>query len=127
MTQRLNYEQRKKRKRATFRYRMLILAIAIVIVRFAWELVKQEQTIRKLEGEKAQQDAAIVEMKADITRLNREYDMRESDAYVEKVAREKLGMVKPGDYIILNEDHPEGILAEETTSQDSGESSTEGN
>lgn len=35
--------------------------------------------------------------------LNKELQYYESDAYVEKVAREKLGLVRPGEILFYNE------------------------
>lgn len=80
-----------KRKKSLF-----LLGIAIV---FAIILIKQQITIAKLNKQYRQYNEQMSKLKYVNSQLNDELKQAQRTDYIEKMAREKLGLVKPGEIL----------------------------
>ena len=77
---------------------ILLGAISVISVRLTAELERKEKIKADLEAQIAQEQECAKELE--------EYEKYvETDQYKEKVAREKLGMVKDGEIVFENQDN----------------------
>lgn len=91
---------KKKRKNEA----VVLIPIWIVLAIFFCSSVGVQMS--KYYGYKEREKALAAELDKEKERtdeLNKELRYYESDAYVEKIAREKLGLVKPGEILFYNE------------------------
>jgi cell division protein FtsL len=93
MGQVYNLNNKKKKKPIRIRY-IIILLLTVNIV---YTLTAQYITIRKSRAQEAQIKTQIEEAKEENERLKEELERMQSDEYMEKLAREKLGLIKPGE------------------------------
>ena len=78
---------------------VIILVLAIV---FLFSFVKQESAMRRIEKEKVAKQTQLEELQEKNERLQEEKDKSQSDEYLEQLARERLNMIKKGQYKIEN-------------------------
>ena len=78
---------------------MIFLVIALV---FVFNLVKQGKTMNRIAKEKQQQEIKLENLQQDTQRLKEENDKAQTDEYLEKLAREKLSMIKNGEFSVVN-------------------------
>jgi cell division protein FtsB len=69
---------------------------------FAYVMVEQQKVIYSKEAEMASIGAKIKEEEKNMEELKKQKDIINSDEYIEKIAREKLGMVKKGEKIFVD-------------------------
>ena len=74
----------------------------LLIIYLSLNLVSQQQLIENINSELAEVEAKIDAQIKLSDELNREKDMLMSDESIEKIAREKLGMVKPGERVFID-------------------------
>ena len=74
----------------------------LLIVYLSLNLVSQQQMIENKNTELAEVEAKIAAEHVRTDELLREKDMLASDESLEKTAREKLGMVKPGERVFVD-------------------------
>lgn len=91
----------KKNTRRTFRFKgpavVLLLVLGFVFYSFGEQMIELynvRNEVEKIQGQMEDLQKKNLEMKKKVEFL-------ESDAYVERMAREKLSLVKPGEKIIL--------------------------
>ena len=80
-------------------FRVLFLLMAAYLI---WEIFSQQQMI-----EEKQYNLSVVEQQIEAEQqrskvLEREKELLNSDESLEKIAREKLGMVKPGERVFVD-------------------------
>lgn len=80
-----------KRKKSLF-----LLGIAVL---FAIILIKQQVTIARLNKQYRQYNEQMSKLKYVNTQLDEELKQTKRNDYIEKMAREKLGLVKPGEIL----------------------------
>lgn len=87
-----------RRKKSRFGF----IVLMVFLLYFAYAAVGQQKLLytKSLEMEKMQQK--VKEETKINEELNKQKDMMNSDAYIEKVAREKLGMVKKGERVFID-------------------------
>jgi len=87
-------------KRKSSRWGLLILIAFIVYFLF---IVVEQQRVLGLKKEAMKNIQAKIEEETKINEeLKRQKEILNTDEYIEKVAREKLGMVKPGERIFID-------------------------
>ncbi len=64
---------------------------------------KQEQQIARIEQRQLELSRQLAEAAADYAALQELQQLAGSDAYIEKVARDQLGMVRPGELVFQDE------------------------
>lgn len=113
---------RKKRQRLRMIPVLLILLLGAYLVH---AYVDQTKRIAALRKEKAELAGAQVDLENEVKSLEYDYENRDSFEFIEKVAREKLGMVKSNEevYVDINmrdtsDLPPEDKTADEKKTQD---------
>ena len=81
------------------------IIIAICIVFFAFGYIRQSITMNRIEKEIDNKQLQLDEVKQKNERLQDEVEKINSDSadYLEKLARERLGMIKPGEKVVNGE------------------------
>lgn len=94
------------RKRRRIKWTVVCLLICVGYV--AYLFVDQERQLGGLRREADNLRAREATLKVEHERLSQEQQMLQTDAYMEKVAREELGLVKPGEtpYIMGQQNPP---------------------
>ena len=90
---------RKKRKRLRMIPVLLILLLSAYLVH---AYVDQTKRIAELRKEKAELAGAQVDLENEVKSLEYDYENRDSFEFIEKVAREKLGMVKSNEEVYVD-------------------------
>lgn len=80
---------------------LFITGCIVLFVLISKLYLDQYIEIRKLEQKLEQERAKVVEAQDEIERLTRELEFMKTDEGTEKVAREKLRMVKPDEVIVI--------------------------
>lgn len=75
--------------------KLIILVLAVV---FLCGFIRQEKTIRRIEEERVSKEAQLKEAQEKNERLQEEKSKSQSEDYVEKLARERLNMIKEGEF-----------------------------
>lgn len=82
--------------------RVGMLVILGFLVYFTYVAVDQQKIFNAKEAEMNKVQTNINKEKETNSQLKKEKDMLNSNEYYEKVAREKLGMVKPGEKVFVD-------------------------
>ena len=79
--------------------------IAAFIVFFAFSYIRQNLTMSRIQKEIDNKQLQLEEIQQKNDRLREEVEKINSDSadYLEKLARERLGMIKPGEKVVNNE------------------------
>ncbi len=90
-----------RRKRRRIRLGHLLILIAVIYIgSLFWNQHKLERRLT------SKRDLIVMEIKAlqeDIDEMNKEIEISDTLQFVEKIAREELGMVKPREIIYIDE------------------------
>jgi cell division protein DivIC len=80
------------------------IIIAGFIIFFAFSYIRQSITMNRIQKELDGKQSQLDEVKQKNERLQDEVEKIDSDSsdYLEKLARERLGMVKPGEKVVNN-------------------------
>jgi len=89
-----------KQKKKVFRFGILIFIVGTAF--FVRTVFSQQNMIDKKLAELNDVQAKIEEIEKENGRLEQEKDSLFTDENMEKIAREKLGMVKPGEKIFVD-------------------------
>ena len=92
-------KKKRKKKKLSIR-RIIFLGIILYVVTI---LINQNRLMSDLEGKKNLLTNEIHIFEDEIEELNDELENSDSLEFVEKVAREELGMVKPREIIVIDE------------------------
>lgn len=82
---------------------MYALAVVTMLIVFGAEMVSTISDTRKLTAEKSELEIEIKDEEQKNSELSMEGDYYKSDAYYEKIAREKLGLVLPNEIIFIDQ------------------------
>ena len=93
---------RKKKKRKGLRLKHVVFLIIIIYVLSIF--LNQSKMMKNLVGKKMLLENEIKELEKDIEDLNKDIENSDSLEFVEKVAREELGMVKPREILYIDID-----------------------
>jgi len=79
--------------------------IAGFIIFFAFSYIRQSITMNRIQKEIDEKQLQLNEVKQKNDRLQEEVEKINSDSadYLEKLARERLGMIKPGEKVVNSE------------------------
>lgn len=91
--------QKKKKLNA-----LLLIIMSGLIVYFAVTFIKQQEEINTIQNEMKALRHKIEKEKEIQEELLEQQDIIETDEFIEKIAREKLGMVKEGERIYVDMD-----------------------
>lgn len=92
-----------KKKKGKFlrRNRVTILFILLAFGYYAYIMIKADQKLDEYQGVQQELKSEIGDLEHEIDRLVDEYAYSQTPEAVEKIAREKLKMVKPNEIIYL--------------------------
>ncbi|MGL5615858.1 MAG: FtsB family cell division protein [Sarcina sp.] len=78
------------------------LGTVIVLSIFAFSFVKQQMVIKRIDDEKKNIEEELNRLNNENSELTLDIEESETDAYIEHMARERLGMIKKGEKVIIN-------------------------
>ena len=76
--------------------------IAIIAI-FAFNYVKQSITINRIEQQIIDSQNELEDLKSKNSELESDLKKSDTDEYIEKLARERLGMIKDGEKVVNSE------------------------
>lgn len=79
-----------------------VLALTGVGILFATTFVNQEITKKKLNENKVKVEQELESLKQKNIELTEEFNNSKTDAYIERMARERLGMIKEGEKVVVD-------------------------
>ncbi len=91
-----------KRKNTGLKY--IFIFMGFVFVYFAYTIYGQLDQISSLEGQLENKKNNLVEIETEIGRIEKELKDSESLSFVEKIARDEYGLVKPKEVIFIDRD-----------------------
>lgn len=85
----------KKRKTKNTKFFAMIIILTLVFVGFIYYTdSRMDAEMKQIDEDMASNKKKIKELDQEITSLEKDYDIRNTDKFKEKVAKERLGMVK---------------------------------
>ncbi len=78
------------------------IVLMVIFIYFAYIAVGQQKILYMKDADQKKIQSKIDEETKENEVLQKEQKEQNSDAYVEKIAREKLGMVKPGERVYVD-------------------------
>ncbi|MDO5754622.1 MAG: septum formation initiator family protein [Tissierellia bacterium] len=109
----MNRNYRKKMRQALFIRRFLLIVSLLLMMYFFHLLYNQNKVKADLEKDIITYSKEIDELNATIKILEKDHKRKDSLEYIEKIAREKLGMVKANELIVIDENIDEPHEEEE--------------
>ncbi|OPJ55091.1 FtsB family cell division protein [Alkalithermobacter paradoxus] len=91
-----------KRKKTNLYEILIVIFIIFLIVYTVWAFINQGIAIRKYKNEIANIKEQIRIIKEEKEKVEEEIENYKQDYYIEKIARERLKMVKPGEIIYID-------------------------
>lgn len=82
--------------------RIMLFLIGVLVLYGGYILVDQQRIIHLKSAEIKSIQSQIEEQHKIMNELKAQKEALESDPYIEKIAREKLGMVKPGEKVFID-------------------------
>lgn len=105
----------KKSKRGFLKRNKIIIVFFIIFFAYiAYTVVSNEAKYKELKAEEASYNKEIAVLKEEIESLKIEIEKSQSHEMIEKIAREKLKMVKPNEIIYIIQDNEEETKNENT-------------
>ncbi|QXM07233.1 FtsB family cell division protein [Crassaminicella indica] len=86
-----------KKKKGFFHIALLIFGLYI-----SWIFIKQQIELKELKQQEEELNKKIIELKKETARLEEEKQLGDDPKFIEKVARERLKMVKPNEIIYID-------------------------
>ena len=91
------------KKRMNLKNVVTIILIAIFCISY----IRQEITMNKIQKEIEAKQTQLNELESKNKKLQDEVNQSSTDQYIERMARERLGMIKEGEKVITNSDSPQ--------------------
>ncbi len=91
------------KKRYVIRPRMKFIMMLFIFIYLAGIFIKQEFILRKQNRETCQLEAQIEQIREENNDLERQIQYTQSDSYIERMAREKLGWVREGEKVFIED------------------------
>lgn len=79
-----------------------ILALVGVGILFITTFINQEITKKKLNDTKVKVEQELKSLKQKNSELTEEFNNSKTDSYIERMARERLGMIKKGEKVVVD-------------------------
>lgn len=78
------------------------IVIVFLLVIFCFSVVRQQNAIKKLDRQVAEKQQELEKLKDENELLQQKVDSINTDEFAEKLARERLGLVKDGEKVVNN-------------------------
>ena len=105
----------------TFFKKAMVYLLIIVIVIFAFKLMMNIRKVNQMEDRLNSLQQQVQNQIEENKELKEEIERVKSPEYVEKVAREELGLVKPGEILLIPVEEEQDNNQEENTQQQNSE------
>ena len=93
-------EKARSRKKVKVRARPLTkLVILVLLVAIGWQLYGLRSQVRRAQEEREQYAALVAEKQRENAALEADITEGPTDEKLEEIARDELGLVKPGEYV----------------------------
>ena len=93
-------ENARRRKKVKVRARPLTkLVILVLLVAIGWQLYGLRSQVRRAQEEREQYAALVAEKQRENAALEADITEGPTDEKLEEIARDELGLVKPGEYV----------------------------
>lgn len=79
-----------------------VLAVLSILGVFIIAFIRQELTMKRLNNNIATKNEELQQLQDENVKLQDEVDRVNSDSYIERLARERLGMIRNGEKVIIN-------------------------
>lgn len=79
-----------------------LLFWGVILAFFGSIFIRQQITIAGLNDKHDEYESQLVQLQEKNDKLTYELQQTQTDDYIEKVAREKLGLVKPGEILFID-------------------------
>ena len=109
-----------------FRFKNLIIIVLCII--FVFGFIKQQSAMNRIKKETKEKTEKLQQVKEENERLTDEINMSQTDEYHEKLAREKLNMIKDGEKTVEKESTRTPLVeepSEEVSEENQEETSSE--
>lgn len=91
---------RRRKKKVKVRARPLTkLVILVLLVAIGWQLYGLRSQVRRAQEEREQYAALVAEKQRENAALEADITEGPTDEKLEEIARDELGLVKPGEYV----------------------------
>lgn len=94
------YQFKAPRDKKRFRIRHLLAGMLVIYI--VYVLITQQIAIIQAKAEKARVQAEIEKLVEENQRIQSQLENMQSDEYIERIARERLGLIKPGEYMFVD-------------------------
>lgn len=91
------------KKRMNLKNMVIIILVAIFCISY----VRQELAMNKIQKDIEAKQTQLNELQDKNKKLQDEVNQSSTDEYIERMARERLGMIKEGEKVITNSDSPQ--------------------
>ncbi len=81
------------------RFKIRHLLVLLFLIYTSYTLIVQQIKVNQLSSQEAELKEQIASGIEERDQLKREIELLHTDSYIEKVARDELGLVKPGEFI----------------------------
>ncbi len=81
--------------------KILLIVVIFVFIFAGWKIYENYRTVKNLEQEIEQHRQELIEVRQQREELKEELEKVEDDDFIERIAREKLGLVKPGETLLV--------------------------
>ena len=88
------------KRRLTFKSTIIILLFSMFII----GSIRQELTMKRIQKEIVESEEVLRNLKEKNFKLQAELESTPSNEYLEKLARERLGMVKKGEIVVSSQE-----------------------
>ncbi|MDO4754119.1 MAG: septum formation initiator family protein [Bacillota bacterium] len=98
------------------KYMPMVVILGLIGIFYAYNIGRDKDMIAKMKMREAEIKKEISSLRLELNRLEDYYEMSKTKEFVERMAREKLGMVKKNEviyYIKYNKNLPEGVENEQ--------------
>ncbi|MCT4604624.1 MAG: septum formation initiator family protein [Marinisporobacter sp.] len=91
-----------KKSKIKSKNRIFRIVILIVFLYVSWIFIKQQMELKELKKQEEALNNKILELKKEAAQLEEEKSLGDDPKFIEKVARERLKMVKPNEIIYID-------------------------
>lgn len=91
--------KRQKKKKKKFLWSLFVLAL--VLVYFGYTIAVQAVQLHEVRQQEKILTDKLKVLSADVKALQREIELLGTDEYIEKLARERLGLIRPQDSFLI--------------------------
>jgi cell division protein FtsL len=91
-----------KKKKSRLVLALYIAFWAAVLIMFGGLFISQMESYNELQAELTRLNAQIAREQAEQERLQLQLNLFDGDAYIEQLARDRLGMVRPNEIVFRN-------------------------